>query len=435
MQEECDCKEEIDRLKQNHEHEISKIRDQLDEVDVAGRRKLRKKDDELAELQRVVHECQVTIEHLRNSENTWRERSAAQAEALDELERRKVDLTRQLRRARAEVQSAAQELEEEKQISNHLRLDIKKQEETVTKAHATAISLLARDVSSDFPDDEIKGWFRQFLEGEFFGWCMDYRKYDHLADMDPEGANMKRHLERKGLLRRDHASLPGYLQLDLASSVAPAILLPAALAQDLCHKFLQNPLFLASDDSPHHQMLVDFMSALPEEETVDWRIHTCQLLERLTPRDKLDARFAAMAQDFADTFDYLHEPLDDQGLTELVNLYRTFGRFAMRLSQRRAIVQVQDLGSPTLAEFRATRGGMEAHSSVKLLPGDTSLDGRPVCAVAWPRIISTPVVGENTQASRGVGRPILWTNAVVWVSKKDAWAEPNDNKPMGFDMD
>ena len=223
------------------------------------------------------------------------------------------------------------------------------------------------------------------------------------------------------------------MQFDLTSKAGPVILLSVALARDLCRKLLQKSLFLAPEAQSHdagaRQTLLHTVLALPQNQTVDWCIRTCELLKQVTPPNELNGLFAAMARDFADAYSYLCEPLDEDGAGKLVKLYRTFGRLALRLTKCRAVMEVQGLGDRTLDRFRVAHGAMSAHSAVKPPERDASLNGRPVCVVTWPRIVSTRVDGG--QRRRGFGSsgspavPIMWANAVVWVS----------NRPEEMDVD
>lgn len=130
------------------------------------------------------------------------------------------------------------ELSDERKHVGELKQNIKDQEQVVTKAHSTAISLLARDVSTDLPDDEIKRQLHFIFQESVYGWCVE-TKVSELAD--PE--KIKSLLESKGIMRS--SNLPEHLQFDVGDSkIGPVISLQAALGHELCQAFLNNPFFL-----------------------------------------------------------------------------------------------------------------------------------------------------------------------------------------------
>jgi hypothetical protein len=68
----------------------------------------------------------------------------------------------------------------------------------------TSPDLLARDVSTDLPDDEIKRQLHVIFQEGVYGWCVDNR-VSKLAD--PE--KIRGLLESKGIMRS--SKLPEYL--------------------------------------------------------------------------------------------------------------------------------------------------------------------------------------------------------------------------------
>ncbi|KAK3367253.1 hypothetical protein B0T24DRAFT_651556 [Lasiosphaeria ovina] len=305
------------------------------------------------------------------------------------------------------VDDLKKELQEERNHSAALMKNIEAQEEIVTKAHSTAISLLARDVSSDFPDDEIKKQIRNFLQNSLFGWCAD-NSARRVADPETAGPFLK----QRGLLLRNNDDLPEHLQFDIQHNMAPVVLLQAALAHELVSKMLLDPFFLAS-----------------ELETIDWRIKTCKVLEKMFPPTRRGI-FSRMAFQFVQTYGFLLRPFpgDSENASELVDVFQTFGQLALRLSKLRTNITVQGLDDPahTLAYFHAMQGDMEAHSSIYLLPGEKRLDERPVCVVVWPRIVSEPIEWQGgttavAAGSKAKGSTIVWSNAVVTPTPWSKW--------------
>jgi hypothetical protein len=124
------------------------------------------------------------------------------------------------------------------------------------------------------------------------------------------------------------------------------------------------------------------------------------------------------AKNFAETYEALIMPLDSISEDELIDLFEALRTLALKMWKRKTNIKVESLGDPTLDDFKVMYGDMEAHSSVGLLAGDHSLDGRPICVVVRPRILSQPIVDRGGRA-----KGIVWSTASVWVSKAEPGSE------------
>lgn len=138
-------------------------------------------------------------------------------------------------------------------------------------------------------------------------------------------------------------------------------------------------------------------------------MQTCELLEASLPPTL--PLFAELAKNFATSFACLIEDLNDRGLSELVEIYKRFGRLSLKLWQRKTTIHVEGLAHSDFGVFRAGQPGVEADSTVRLEAGSTALDGRPIYAMVRPRIISEPVLERGRSGGR-----VIWSNAVVWVA-------------------
>ena len=157
-----------------------------------------------------------------------------------------------------------------------------------------------------------------------------------------------------------------------------------------------------------------------------WRIQTCDFLERTTHPSKVRDFCTAQAKSFAQTYEKLMIPLNETDTEELIGLFVSFGNLALKLWKRKANIKVESLGDHALNDFEVMYGKTEAHSSVGLLAGDHSLDGRPICVVVRPRIVSQPITERG-----GTAKGIVWSAASVWVSKKDPPRHEKHENPAG----
>ncbi|KAI7762554.1 hypothetical protein LZL87_008900 [Fusarium oxysporum] len=326
------------------------------------------------------------------SDELWRKRGEELRKSKAAYDRL-FDDYRKLKRTKEDLET---ELDEERDVNKTLRQDIKNQEVVVTEAHSRAISLLAGHVSSDFPDDQVRTEMQDLFE-KCSEWCMDNRL--------PRITNVEE--TRKLLLTEgivDDLDCEEHLRFDLTHRTATAILLQAALTKILVQIFLGDPFFLGQ----HCLYKTALQGGASAEATVTWRIQTCQYLEQAFPPQK--QALQTCAEGFAKTFQPLIEPLDRESLTHLTKLFETTCSLALRLWKLRTNIRIEALGDATLHRFQSMFGDMEAHPAVGLLKGDKRFDGRPICVVVRPRIVSEPVESENR------GRGIVWSPAQVWVS-------------------
>ncbi|KAG9495762.1 hypothetical protein J7337_012320 [Fusarium musae] len=326
------------------------------------------------------------------SDEHWRKRGEELRKA-ESTYNRLFDDYKKLKRTKEDLET---ELNEERDVNKTLRQDIQNQEVVVTEAHSRAISLLAGHVSSDFPDDQVRTELGDLFE-KCSEWCIDNRLL-----LIEKVENTRNLLLAEGIIN----DLDGeeHLRFDLTHRTATAVLLQAALTKTLMQTFLGNPFFLGQE-CLNKTALQGGASA---EATVTWRIQTCQYLEHAFPPHKQGLQ--ACAEGFAKTYEPLIEPLDRESLTQLTKLFETTCSLALRLWKLRTNIRIEALGDATLHQFQSMFGDMEAHPTVGLLKGDKRFDGRPICVVVRPRIVSEPVESENR------GRGIVWSPAQVWVS-------------------
>lgn len=311
-----------------------------------------------------------------------------------------------------------------------LEAKIREKEDIISRAQAHAFGLLAQGVSTTLPDDKIEHQLQSFFAGDFLGWCMDYRR------AKPEdSAYILELLEERSILAD-----PRKMLLPQTIFWKSGVLVKAALAMDLCDRFLRHPFSLAPilgglplEDllkkngefrlslifchrySVRRQILTVYLLLFSVDIRPDhfatWRVHTCEFIEAaFLPASP---SFEHHARDFADSFSSLIRPLDENALAELAGIYETFGKMALQMWKRKTHIHVEGLEHPDLRDFRVGGMGMEADSIVGLEDGNTELDGRPIGVMVRPRIVSQPVL----EGGRLGGR-VVWCNAVVWVSSE-----------------
>ncbi|KAF4487752.1 hypothetical protein FAGAP_11399 [Fusarium agapanthi] len=324
-------------------------------------------------------------EHWRKQGEEHRKTEAAYDRLFDDYHK--------LKRTKQDLET---ELDEERNENKTLRQDIQDQEVVVTEAHSRAISLLAGHVSSDFPDDQVRTELQDLFE-KCSEWCIDNRLPQ--IETVEETRNLMR---TEGII--NDPDCEEHLRFDVTHRTATAVLLQAALTKTLVQIFLGNPFFL----SRHCLNKTALQGGASAEATVTWRIQTCQYLEQAFPPHEQGLQ--ACAEGFAKTYEPLIEPLDRESLTQLTKLFETTCSLALRLWKLRTNIRILALGDATLHRFQSMFGDMEAHPTVGLLKGDKRFDGRPICVVVRPRIVSQPVESESCE------RGIVWATAQVWVS-------------------
>ncbi|KAF4960364.1 hypothetical protein FGADI_1011 [Fusarium gaditjirri] len=345
------------------------------------------------------------------SDELWRKRGEELRKSKAAYDRLFDDYSK-LKRTKEDLET---ELDEEREVNKTLRQDIKNQEGVVTEAHSRAISLLAGHVSSEFPDDQVRTELQDLFE-KCSEWCMDNR-LPRITKVE-ETRNL---MLTEGII--NDLDCEDHLRFDMAHRTATAIMLQAALTKTLLQTFLGNPFFLGQHclnktalqgglyTSQFPGSKAGKLTQSPGasvEATVTWRIQTCQYLEQAFPPRR--QALQACAEGFAKTYEPLIEPLDRESLTQLTKLFETTCSLALRLWRLRTNIRIETLGDATLHRFQSMFGDMEAHPAVGLLKGDKRFDGRPICVVVRPRIVSEPVESESR------GRGIVWSPAQVWVS-------------------
>lgn len=125
-----------------------------------------------------------------------------------------------------------------------LRKAVTENEAIITRAHETAISTLADNVSRKITDDMVREELNKFLQTDVLSWCADLCTERVL---DEDAALSK--LLQVGLINNSESYLESaeYLKftVNTPDGSGPFLLLKAALIHRLCYLYLCDAYFLA----------------------------------------------------------------------------------------------------------------------------------------------------------------------------------------------
>ncbi|KAH7324858.1 hypothetical protein B0I35DRAFT_509533 [Stachybotrys elegans] len=335
---------EIALLRSSHQNELRAVEDacndRMAQADLEDRELRAQIHRETARLREKLSRRDDTISGLMQSQKSLENREAGLQSSL-----------RQMANSLADKDATIARLEG----------IVAEQESIVTKAHSNAINLLAQHISTEFPDDVVRRELDNFFDQDFLGWCMDY-KVDRITD-----SSVVHMLKKRGIMAGP-VGIPPRLQLDLGGPTAAAVLLEAALSNDLLESFLSNPFFLQGDI-----FYGDHLASVANnsEAFLTWRGQTCEFLEAVFPPTNDD--FVQLANRFASKHAALVRALGSVAMEELVQLFRGFAKLAMRLWKCNTRIVVERLGNPSLERYQAGGGNMRLHAT-QLQAGTNKLE-------------------------------------------------------------
>ncbi|KAH0499220.1 hypothetical protein TgHK011_006425 [Trichoderma gracile] len=129
-----------------------------------------------------------------------------------------------------------------------LEKTVAENEAIIAKAHATAVTTLAGDVSRGLTDDMVREDLKKFFQTDFFSWCADLcvERIDYEALVAGEHK-----LLDAGVLNSNHHYRNGpeclKFNVNMPDGRSPLVLLQAVLASRLCGLFLSDAYFLAEE--------------------------------------------------------------------------------------------------------------------------------------------------------------------------------------------
>lgn len=305
------------------------------------------------------------------------------------------------------------ELRQEKDFATKLIADIKEQEEVVINANNAAVSLWARNVSGDLPDDTIRRELQLFFDGDFQDWCRD-NSVEQINDQQKLAGRLARRSIMSGVQN------PSHLRIDMSNAVAPAVLLQAALPASLCQDFLANSLItlgqLLREGLGHslRDIEAEFrFSGVERDEVTAWKRHTLQLLGKALALRHKD--FLPWAEGFISLLHGLiQDPKAHHIAVDLAQLAEQFARLILKIETLDMTIESMGLSHFENISFQSSSYEMTADTAVNLQPGDRKLDGRPIIVVTRPLITSLLNAGGSKPAE-----PVVLLKASVWVSNSE----------------
>lgn len=156
---------------------------------------------------------------------------------LQEMRHRTLYLENTVTRLKKDLQKSHEEVAV-------LRKAVTENEAIITRAHETAISTLADNVSRKITDDMIREELNKFLQTDVLSWCADLCT---ARILDEDAALSK--LLQMDLINNSESYLksPEYLRftVNAPDGSGPFLLLQAALLHRLCYLYLCDAYFLA----------------------------------------------------------------------------------------------------------------------------------------------------------------------------------------------
>ncbi|KAF3075269.1 hypothetical protein CFAM422_002401 [Trichoderma lentiforme] len=258
-----------------------------------------------------------------------------------------------------------------------LRKTVTENEAIVTRAHATAISTLAGNVSRGITDDVIREELKKLLQTDVLSWC---------ADLCTEK------------ILDEHAALQKLLQIGIINNSESYLKCPEYL------KFTVN-----TPDG----------SAQPNA-AIDWRIQTVECLERATP--VMNDYLQREVQLFTKEYEFLisDERYDQEAYQDLVQIFASFASLALKLWKTRTNIKWYSVNGFEEPYFQPGDSVIEVEQSLVSRMG-RQLNGRPI------GFFIHPMIGSQTQSKDGKMEEVVWLKALAWVSDKD---EPMDREEM-----
>ncbi|KJK73590.1 hypothetical protein H634G_11148 [Metarhizium anisopliae BRIP 53293] len=361
-----------------------------------------------ARVVRLSRSNQINLHKVRKSRSVVRDQDAAlhvrkKNEKYNEADEEKCNkrissLEQDLASATARVAELTKMMKERDDDLQYAQTKIVAQEkkllqggESLQRAYASAVSVLAQEVSREVPDDVIRNELKTFFQGDFLSWC---------AKMCTSHAINKRTLEL--LEPWDIFNINLGFDCDLPDGRSALFLLQAMLSRFLCIQFLTNAYFLAAD--PNAFLAVEHaLAAGSVAASVNWRIQTVQCLAETTTQ--LNA--FSFVRLFETYYGFLLRDMDERAREDLATIIHRFAQLSIKLWKVPATIQV--VGMAGFAEEKFKLGDRFTECEAQLLSelGDL-VNGRPIGVILQPLIVAHPVAEREEQE-------VVWSKAIVWV--------------------
>ena len=447
------------------------LRGDLDQLSQLSKDKERASVATMSEQRRQIsglieREREVT-DQLRRLSITFNERQDALDNERDAWQAREKILNRSASKSRAEIdglrgrlQSAQSECERLNKVEQDRGWQIQELEKkfkgqaatismqenmietSVTKYQMAAISMLSQSVSTSLPDDQVRKTFEEMFD-DLTTWARDNATPDALQKDSPELQALKGKLWQCFEVEESGPDL----NFDFSDPTATDSLLNAALAKNICRKFLRGPFFFANHTHPIMSETAEgewlgtdralekitrtLKKSMPRYPSIcnvstnkrldehdvaaahAWRAMTVQTLcQAVGARERIEQLYRAVAEAFLADFTFLvRSELPEEEKESLINTFRAFGDFSIRLWSQKYHVEYSGLWRLRDRRFMLAAPDMIAADAVKLDENDKSLDGRPIAVVLQPLI-----EGYGTPDGKEYNKRRIWSKAKVWVS-------------------
>ncbi|KAL6696355.1 hypothetical protein J3F84DRAFT_373780 [Trichoderma pleuroticola] len=345
------------------------------------------------------------------------EQSRRESNELQEMKYYAQSLEKNVHRLTKELKKAHEEV-------TVLRKTVAENEAIVTRAHATAISTLAGNVSRGMTDEMIREELKKFLQTDVLSWCADLCT-EKILDEDAALHT----LLQEGIINSSESYLksPEYLKftINTPNGSGPLVLLQAALVHRLCYLYLGDAYFLAeelhteSNNRYNLRQLEQHFGQMQPIAAIDWRVQTVECLERSVPI--MNEHLQREAQIFAKEHRFLlSETYDQEAHQDLVQIFASFASLALKLWKTRTNIKWYSMNGFGELYFQPGHPSIEVEQSLMSRMG-RQLNGRPI------GLFIHPMIGSQSLSKNDKVEEVVWLKALAWVSDK---YEPMDREEI-----
>ncbi|QYS98756.1 hypothetical protein H0G86_005920 [Trichoderma simmonsii] len=366
---------------------------------------------------------------MRSTQTSASKRASRSAPAPSEQVKRESLELQEIRRRAQNLEGTVHRLNKELKRAHEevtvLKKAVTENEAIINRAHATAISTLAGNVSRGITDDMIREELKRFLQTDFLSWCADLCT-EKIID---EQAALHKFLQ-DGIInkRESYLKSPEYLKftLNTPDGSGPFVLLQAVLIHRLCHLYLCDAYFLAkelhskSNNRSNLCQLERIFGQTQPNAAIDWRIQTVECLEKSVPI--VNENLQREVQMFVEDYKFLlSEIYDHEAHQDLVQIFADFAKLALKMWKTQTNIKWYDLNSFEEPHFQPGDPWIEVDHSLMSRMG-RHLNGRPIGLLIHPMITSqSPSKSDKMEE-------VVWLKALAWVSDKD---EPTNQEVVG----
>ncbi|KAH6606449.1 hypothetical protein Trco_005602 [Trichoderma cornu-damae] len=273
-------------------------------------------------------------------------------------------------------------------------------EAIITRAHSTAVSTLAGNVSRSITDDLIREELKKFFQNDFFSWCAELS-----AESVVDGNAALRKLREAGVINNSdrYWDGPEYLRfsIDSPDGSSPFVLLQAALAKRLCFLFLNDAYFLAGESNDRRRL-----RKFEQHFSQECLENSVPITEQYIQRE---------VQAFVEEYEFLlrTDSYDEEANRDLAQIFADFAILSLKLWKTRVNIEWCDSTGFGNSIFDYGSPWMEVDQTLVSTKGGSRLSGRPVGLIIRPLIVAKPPTKEDR------AEEVVWLKALAWVSSEE----------------